>query len=240
MGGSLLMNISKKLFFIFLLHTLLLANAMSQEESFENNFNIKAGLSASRVFFNSSLISAEEDSSDTTGFGIGTSAGYKWNNWELLVASDILFGKLEDLTFQVDASKVRGDGSFRIFSLSPMIRYFTFYALYNRWNFYVAAGPTWSLHTFIITNDLGESNFSSKKRISFENRGGSLNVGLEEVVPFKETHPAFFEIGYSYMRSKRIFVVDASDFKDVKTLSKGESKGFYGHYFVARLGITLF
>lgn len=216
---------------------------MSADETPDNNFNMRAGLSISRVYLKSGLIPnnpKKEDSSENTGFGFNSSIGYRGSDWEFLIASDILFGKLNDLTFRVDSTEIRGDGSFRIFSLSPMIRYYTPYIIYNRWNFFMEAGPTWSLHTFIIANNLNDTNFSDKKRINFENRGGSLSLGLEEVVPFKEMHPTFIEIGYSYMRSKQIFIVDASDFKDVKTLSRGDSKDFYGHYLVARFGITLF
>lgn len=231
-------------FFIAILFFISFINlVLSSEQTPDNNFNIKAGLAYSRVHLNSTLIPSnlvKEDSNENNGFGFNTSAGYRWNNWEALFASDVLFGKLNDLTFKVDSSQIRGDGSFRIFSVSPVVRYYTPYTLYNRWIFYVGAGPTWSLHTFIITNNLNEVNFSDKKRINFENRGGSLSVGLEEIVPFKEMHPTFIELGYSYMRSKQIFIVDATDFKDVKTLSKGNSSDFYGHYFVARFGITLF
>lgn len=234
---------------LFLFFTL--SSAFATENSVENNFNLKGGLSYSRVFFRSNYLPRmpsvnddddedDDDSSENHGFGVYSSFGYKWINWELLVGSDILFGKLEDLTFAANNQTIRGDGSFRIFSLSPMIRYYTPYTLINRWNLYVSAGPTWSLHTFIIDNDLNNSNFSNSKRISFQNRGGTLNVGFEEVVPFKSMHPAFIEVGYSYMRSKQIFIVDAADFKDVITLSKSASKDFYGHYFSVRLGITLF
>lgn len=215
--------------------------------AFENNFSLKGGLSYASMVQKSSLLAQFDDDdgereshSDNEGFGLNTSAGYKWSNWEVLVASDILFGKLEDMTFQVLNQEVRGDGSFRVFSLSPMIRYYTPYTAWNRWTFYTSAGPTWSLHTFIIKNQLNGTDFDHKKRLSFENRGGSLNIGIEEIVPYKETHPAFFEVGYSYMRSHRIFIVDASNFKDAITLKKHASRDFSGHYFIFRLGITLF
>lgn len=104
----------------------------------------------------------------------------------------------------------------------------------------MSAGPTWSLHTFTLSENQTDEEFSDTKRINFENRGGNLNIGIEEVVPYKKMHPAFIELGYSYMRSKLIYIVDASDFKEVKTLSKAASKDFYGHYFTLRFGITLF
>lgn len=241
--------------FFFILAQFIWTNAFAQNPAqihsqnvqagnpLEDNFNLKAGFSLSRFVQNSTLIPSphkNESESENTGFGFNTSAGYKWSYWEILFASDALFGKLNDMTFKVENQQIRGDGSFRVFTLSPLIRYYTPYSFWNRWNIYASSGPTWSLHTFIIVNNLNNTDFDHKKRISFENRGGSINFGVEEIVPYKETHPAFFEVGYSYMRSHRIFIVDASDFKDVKTLKKGASKDFSGHYFIFRFGITLF
>lgn len=238
--------------FIFILSSSL--SVMAEEfkpheykSSVEDSFSLKGGLSYASMVQKSTLLSQFDDEdgereshSDNEGFGLNTSVGYKWTNWEMLVASDILFGKLEDMTFQVLNQEVRGDGSFRVFSLSPMIRYYTPYTAWNRWSFYTSAGPTWSLHTFIIKNQMNGTDFDHKKRLSFENRGGSINVGIEEIVPYKETHPAFFEVGYSYMRSHRIFIVDASNFKDAITLKRHASRDFSGHYFIFRFGITLF
>jgi hypothetical protein len=213
------------------------------QSSVENNFNIKAGLGISRVYLRSSLIPTShkrEDESENSGYGFNTSFGYKWNTFEVLIGSDVLFGKLKDMTFLVNSAEIRGDGSFRIFSVSPILRYYTPYTIYSRWNFFVGAGPTWSLHTFIIDNNLNGTDFNNKKRINFENRGASINIGFEEVVPYKEMHPTYIELGYSYMRSKQVFIVDASDLQDAKTLSRGNSKDFYGHYIALRFGITLF
>lgn len=234
------MKVKVLLFFIYLLFV---PGAFASELSVENSFNIKTGLAFSRIYFNSDIIrqnKKDEESSESTGFGFNTSAGYRWSEIELMVGSDALFGKLNDMTFQVNSGPVRGDGSFRIFSVSPMFRYYTPYSYANRWNLFMGAGPSWSLHTFIISTNLNGSDFNSKKRINFENRGGSINIGVEEVMPLKSLHPSFIELGYSYMRSHQVFIVDASDFKDAKTLSKGNSKDFYGHYFSLRFGITLF
>lgn len=217
--------------------------SLAANNTIEDNFNVKAGLSVNRIYLTTGLIPTDakkEDHTESTGFGFNTSVGYKWNDWEFMVGSDVFAGNLNDLTFKVDSTEIRGSGHFRVFSLSPLLRYYTPYSLWNRWNLFVSAGPTWSLHTFVISNTLNGSSFSSKKRISFENRGASLNIGVEEIVPYKETHPTFFEIGYSYMRSRQIFIVDASNFTDVKTLQQGASKDFYGHYIIARFGITLF
>lgn len=229
-------------FFTFIFFSLSLY-AQEFNSPIDENFNLKGGLSLSRLFYNSAYIPMNrrhKSHSDNTGLGFNTSAGYKWSSWEVLANSDVLFGKLNDITFNVSSTPVRGDGSFRVFTLSPLFRYYSPYTAWRRWNFYTSAGPTWSLHTFIINNNLNNSDFDHKKRISFENRGASLNIGMEEIVPYKDTHPAFFEIGYSYLRSHQIFIVDASDFKDVKTLKKDTSQDFSGHYFIFRFGITLF
>ncbi|MBC7540893.1 MAG: hypothetical protein H7281_18880 [Bacteriovorax sp.] len=230
-------------FLLTMLIALSSVRAESNKHSVEDNFNIKAGISINKIYFKTSFIpinEKREDQTESSGIGFNTSVGYKWNNWELMVGSDVLFGTLKDMTFEVNSNDITGNGHYRIFALSPLVRYYTPYIIYNRWNLFVDAGPTWSLHTFTLNNDLSGANFSSKKRISFENRGGSINIGFEEVVPFKETHPTFFEIGYSYMRSHKIFIVDASDFKDVITLQKDNSTDFRGHYFIFRFGITLF
>lgn len=222
--------------------------AQGLEETPENNFKIDAGLNVSRVVFKTDLVSQSKKSerhAKSTGFGLSTYAGYRFNAIELSVGSDALFGGLHNMTFQVPSGPVSGNGSFRIFSITPLLRYYTpyfikFFRASSAWNVYMSAGPTWSLHTFIISKNSAGSDFSESKRINFENRGGSLNLGLMEVLPYKNQHPAFIELGYSYMRSDHIYIVDASDFKDVKTLSRDASKDFYGHYFTLRFGITLF
>lgn len=241
MGRQVLMSTFRKLLYFFTLILLLLKTSFGQE-TVENNFNIKTGISINKMSFQTSFIPSNpegEKHSESTGFGFNTSVGFKWNTWEAMVTSDVLYGSLKDITFFVNSKEISGNGHLRIFTLSPLLRYYTPYSLYNRWNFYTSAGPVWSLFTFIFKSTT-EGNFSNDKRLSFENRGAILNFGVEEIVPYKEAHPSFFEIGYSYIQSHRIFVVDASDFKDVKTLQRDNSKDFKGHYFIFRFGITLF
>lgn len=220
--------------------SILSSHSFAYDNAIENNFNIKAGVNLDRSYLSTSFIPAKEDHSESTAVGFSTSAGYRWSKWELMVGSDVFFGNLKDLAFKVDSNEIIGTGHFRVFTLSPLLRYYTPFTVWNRWNFFMSAGPSWSLHTFVISNTLNGSTFSSKKRISYENRGGTINFGIEEIVPYKDTHPTFFEIGYSYMRSRRIFIVDASDFTDVKTLEQGISNDFYAHYLIIRFGITLF
>ncbi len=241
MGCEFLMNTIKTLIFFIL--TFLSLESFAVNTRFEDNFNIKAGLNLNRVYLNTTLIPNEnknEDHSESTAVGFSTSVGYKWTNWEFMFGSDVFFGNLKDLSFKINSNEVIGTGHYRVFSLSPILRYYTPYSISNRWNVFVSAGPSLSLHTFVISSTSNGSTFSNKKRISYENRGGTINIGVEEIVPYKETHPTFFEIGYSYMRSRQLSIVDASDFKDVKTLEQGISNDFYAHYLILRFGITLF
>ncbi|MDD4973598.1 MAG: outer membrane beta-barrel protein [Bacteriovorax sp.] len=239
------MKIPIRILYSFLAMIIVFNSALASvtRNSIDDNFNIKAGISINKIYFKTGLIPTNlerEDHTESSGIGFNTSVGYKWNDWELMISSDVLFGTLKDITFTVDSNEVSGDGNFRFFTLSPLLRYYTPYTIGHRWNLFYSAGPTWSLHTFTLNNTSRGTNFSSGKRISFENRGGSINIGFEEIVPYKDTHPTYFEIGYSYMRSHQIFIVDASDFKDAKTLQKGNSEEFHGHYFILRFGITLF
>jgi hypothetical protein len=76
--------------------------------------------------------------------------------------------------------------------------------------------------------------------VSFENYGGSLFIGFEEIKPFKEMHPIFFEVGYSYMHSYKVSILDASNSANVITLSEGDSNDFSGQYIIVRAGMALF
>ncbi len=232
-----------KNFINFMILTLISFSIAEAAELTDHNFNLKTGLSFNRSSLKTSLLPdspKKEDETSNSGIGFYTSFGHKWSKWEILASSDVVFGNLSDLSFAIDSYQIRGSGHYRIFSLSPMIKYFTNYVYKNRWNLYSSFGPTLSLHTFIVNRTDKNSTFNSSKRISFENKGLSLNVGFEEVVAYKSIHSTFFEIGYSYMRSNQVFIVDASDFKDVKTLSNSASKDFSGRYVFLRLGFTLF
>ena len=102
-----------------------LINAAERDSVLGNNYNIKAGLSVSRVYFKTSLfstISNKEDHTESTGIGFNTSFGYRWNNWELMAGSDVLFGTLKNISFPVNGKDVTGDGYFRSFTFSPLVR----------------------------------------------------------------------------------------------------------------------
>lgn len=235
-----------------LLVTLLfLSFSLLAEESkttMENNFILRAGFSFNHIQMNTDRLidnhesepDDPEDETQTLGFGLVTSIGYRWEDWEFAVGSDVLFGKVSDVTFIDGQNSIRGKGYFRLVSFSPQLKYHTPFAVFNKANVYVGFGPSWSLETFVFRDATSTGNFNNKKRISFENYGGGIFIGLEEILPFKQDHPMFLEIGYNYMHSYKVSILDASDTAEVITLSEGDSNDFSAHYIIIRTGFTLF
>lgn len=240
-----MMKITLLLLFILTPFTL----SAASKETMENNFIVRGGLSFLSVFFKTgSLIDNDEndggeedhEETNTPGFGFMSSVAYRWNQVELGFGSDVYFGKIEDLTFITDGVSIRGSGHFRVVNLGPTLKYVSPYNLFNKITFYAGIGPNWSLQTFVFTDVETTGTFNNKKRVSFENYGGNLFFGVEEIRPYKNDHPTFLEVGYSYMNSYKVSIHDASSQTDVITLSEKNSRKFSGHYFIVRLGAALF
>lgn len=243
----------KKIIFltIFFMINSLQASEVSTD-TMENNLIVRAGLSVLSVFFKTgSLIDNHESDDDdkfdddydetkTVGVGFSTSVAKRWTNFELGFGSDVYFGLIKDLTFSADNHNIRGSGNFRVINLGPTIKYHTPWTIFNLATVYVGGGPNWSLQTFVFT-DVKESNgFNDDTRVSFENYGGNVFFGIEQIKVYKSEHPAFLEFGYSYMNSYEVSINDASKETDVITLNETNSRKFSGHYFIVRLGFTLF
>ena len=237
-----------KNFIIFI--SLIVFSTTTHAELFGNEkFSLRAGLSFNRTeirtdrFIDNGEVDdgVPEDETITFGFGVVTSVSYRYDDWEFGFASDILFGKIKDITFNYDQSSIRGGGHSRMVSIGPQLKYYTPYSLVNKARFYLGFGPAWSLQTFVFQSAaVTTGNFNNKRRISFENYGGGLFVGLEEILPSKEDHPMFLEVGYSYMHSYRVSVLNADDTAEVVTLNQGDSNDFSGQYLIIRAGFTLF
>lgn len=235
----------------FLVILLLLSSVLRAEETkstLENSFILRAGFSFNHIEMNTDRLIDNHESDDddpedetkTLGFGLVTSLAYRWEAWEFAVASDVLFGKIKDVTFIDNQNYIRGGGRFRFVSFSPQIKYHTPFSVLDKANIYVGFGPSWSLQTFVFSDATTSGSFNNKRRISFENYGGGIFIGLEEILPFKQDHPMFLEVGYNYMHSYKVSILDASDTAEVITLSEGNSNDFSGHYIIVRTGFTLF
>ena len=228
---------------------LLLASQVHADVLSENNFTLRAGFSfnlnhieTDRLIDNSETEDDGklEDETKTFGYGLVTSIAYKFNDWEFAFASDVLFGKIKDVSFIYQESSIRGGGHFRLVSIGPQIKYHTPYTIFNKATVYVGVGPSWSLQTFVFKNPYYTGNFNDKRRVSFENYGGGIFIGLQEIQAVKENHPMFIEVGYSYMHSYKVSLLDSTDSADVITLSEGDSNDFSGQYLFIRAGFTLF
>lgn len=240
---------------VFILLTALLISPVTRSavrevnKGMEDNYIIRGGLSFLSVFFKTgSLIDNTEhdegevdtDETNTPGYGFTTSVARRWTDFELLFGSDVYFGQIKDLTFISENKSIRGSGHFRVVNLGPTAKYITPLILLNKAQFYVGAGPNWSLQTFVFSDVVGAGGFNNNNRVSFENYGGNIYFGIEEITPDKSSHPTYLEFGYSYMSSYKVSIHDASKQTDVITLSEKSSRKFSGHYFIIRLGMTLF
>jgi hypothetical protein len=108
---------------------------------------------------------------------------------------------------------------------------------------YLALGPAWSLQTVKFDDEVQSDGplFNRNQKLTFESYGGSLSIGFEEDLPYKEMHQVYIELNYSYMETYKVRVVDKSDFTETNILSVEESKqNFNGHFFAISIGMTIF
>lgn len=236
-------SFSLKKTFLFIL---LIQVFISKAFAFDREFFLSAGLGYSSAAVKTRYLEQNddgeiEDETESKAFGLTTRFGYRRANFEFGLLSDIGYGKVEDLSLKLpDNSKVNGDGHYRFVAISPYVKYLLPLPVVYQWRSYIGAGPSWGLQTIVMENISSGSNFSTEKRISFENFGAGVFVGIEEDLPFKQMHPVFLEVGITYMKSYKVYLIDASNFKEVKTLSSKDSHDLSGTFVFIRAGLVLF
>jgi hypothetical protein len=164
-----------------------------------------------------------ENEDESNGWGVSTQFGYKWTKWEVIAASTVSFGKVEDLTFQAGGQDFTGSGSYQNVVISPMLKYITDYS-FRDWHLYFTAGPLWSAQTinlkkYVISGQLPTDEF----KLFYESRGWQFGFGIDEIIPNKEMHPVFLEVIFSYSDSYKVSIVDTSDFVETNILSTEEA-----------------
>jgi hypothetical protein len=177
------------------------------------------------------------------GIGFNTHFGYKWQAFEVALSSYIYWGNIEGLIFQANNEVIQGDGSFRHVSFGPIFKYhFESAQPFEGWTLFSGIGPVWSLQTVKMKNFTSSGpNFNDNQKLTFESFGGLITIGLEEQLEHKEAHPAFIAFVYSYKKSRKLKVVDASDFSETNILSSEEGdQELSGHFIMINVGITLF
>lgn len=218
------------LFFIFLFSTNLFA--------WEKDLALRGGVNIERNRLEA--LNASED--HYTGTGVNTHFGYKWTRWELMASSQIHFGKIEHLEFQVGDNYVVGNGSVRTVQIGPRAKYDIGYRPKKDWYVYTAFGPIWSMRTIKLERFQASGEFKDKYKVVYESVGGLFAIGIEEITKFKEMHPVYFELSYNYTRSYKVSLVDASDFTEVVILSEAEAKRQHieAHVIAFSMGIVIF
>lgn len=206
--------------------------------AFQNDMSLKGGLGVSQA-----QIKAIGDTKDyMTGFGFNTQFGYRFTQWEVNLASYIYWGEIDDLQFSATGSTVFGDGTFRHVSFGPIFKYTTNWQPFNGYHFHLGLGPVWSLQTVKLNEfETTAGEFEADYKLSYRSTGGMLVIGVEEILPFKEMHPVYVELLFSYTESSRVYLSDASNFAEVRPISESESEqSIRGHFVMINAGITFF
>lgn len=206
--------------------------------AFENDMSLKAGAGIAQA-----TIHAFDSSEDhMTGTGLNTQFGYRFSDWEVNLTSYIYWGKIDDLRFEANQTSVIGSGVFSHANFGPIIKKIFDYQPIRGWNLYFGAGYAYSLQTVKLKNfQASNGTFTSNYKLTYISRGPTVVLGIEELLPFKEMHPVYVELLYSNQISKRVSVVDTTDFAEVKTITTEESRQqIRGSFFMINVGITLF
>ncbi len=209
--------------------------------SFENDFHISVGFGVSSAEFRSKIVDQDkrkdEDETETKAFGLSTRFGYKLIDNEFGILSDVGFGKVEHLTINNSAINVSDEmAHYRIVTISPYYKYIFLNNIYADWSTYFGISPSWSLQTLTFDSP----RISSEYRLSFENFGFGLFVGVEESLAYKEMHPSFLEVGYSYSANYKTSLIDASKTSEAVLLKSYRAKNLTGHFWFFRFGLVLF
>jgi hypothetical protein len=206
--------------------------------SYENDMALKGGLGVAQA-----TIHAFDSSEDhMTGTGFNTQFGYRFTDWEINLTSYIFWGKIDDLRFEANQASVVGSGVFSNLSFGPIVKKIFEYQPIRGWNLYLGAGYSYALQTVKLKDfQASNGNFTSNYKLTYISRGPTAVLGIEELLPFKEMHAVYVELLYSNQISKKVSVVDTTDFAEVKTITTEESRqNIRGSFFMINAGITLF
>jgi hypothetical protein len=226
---------------------MLFLNFIHSAYAFEDQAFVSAGFGFSYASLKTKFIEQREngeleDETKTFALGVSTRFAYRRTTREYGIASDVGFGRVKDVTVKnSETTFVQGNGHYRVITINPYIKQNLPFTIGSHWSPYFGGGPAWSLQTLTITElTRGNSSIDNKKRISFENFGASLILGLEENLQYKEMHPTYIEFGYSLMANYQVSVVDATNLSETKLISSRKAKEFYGSFFFVRVGMVLF
>ncbi len=211
-----------------------------------DGFTVKGGATQSHY-----SIRSQNHSQNSMNTGFNSHLSFRYLPFEFNVSSYVFFGKMRDYSLFGDTSKfqffannqtIETSGQIRQVMFSPNFKYIFEKSFYNYWHSYIGAGPSWSLTTLHLKPYYdGSGNLRENHRISFLNFGGVLIFGMEEILPFKESHPVYVELVYGFAQTTRLYLVDASNKAQVKEVSVEDTYfNVLGHTVMLNVGLTLF
>jgi hypothetical protein len=173
--------------------------------------------------------------------GFNTHFEYRKNHWSLDLSSYINFSGFTDLDLKaqgIELSQV--DGDVRNLSIAPLFKYHCDYEVKPAWNLYFGFGPTWSLLTMKLDDDITGKGFGEEDKFVYESQGASIVIGMEEKTLYKEMHPVYFEFMFQYLKSYELTTVDARNTAETIIVSKEEIRQIESLYYIISMGITIF
>jgi hypothetical protein len=208
-----------------------------------NKLKDKLELRAGVSFTNRKVKADFDTEDDVQAPGFQTAIALRASpRFEINVSSYVHLGKVNQLDFEFDGMRLQGDGSQTSAAFAPLLKFIPGNVVMKNWYPYYFAGPSWSLQSLKLKPFIDRQGVSRiDHKLTYESVGGVIGIGLEEHLPFKEMHPVFLELLFSYMHAYEVKLVDASDFIEVKTISDEErSSKINGTIFMVNMGMTFF
>lgn len=177
---------------------------------------------------------------------INTQLSWYQGRFEFTANALLSFGKIDEVTHQIDDKVFAGEGKVFDLSISPIIKYELPVALKNGlWPVYIGAGPAWSLYTLRFRDnqalDAGFDVSSERYKLTYDTVGYNIILGAEELTRYKDMHPVYIELIYSYRKSRKISLVDTEKFleADIVEFRRAHKRLEY-HSLMVIMGVTFF
>lgn len=177
---------------------------------------------------------------------INTQLSWYQGRFEFTANALLSFGKIDEITHEIDDKVFAGEGKVFDLSISPIIKYELPYALKSGlWPTYIGAGPAWSLYTLRFRDnqalDAGFEVSSDRYKLTYDTVGYNIVLGAEELTRYKDMHPVYIELIYSYRKSRKISLVDTEKFLEADIVEFRRShKRLEYHSIMLIMGVTFF
>jgi hypothetical protein len=218
----------------------LILTSTAHAGKFKERLLLKGGLGATAAKIET--LSSKDDG--LAGIAFHTKFGYRKKKWEFLLASYVFLGPVDGLQFFARNNTIEAeDGVLRSVSYGPLITYYTDIQIKKKYNLYVGFGPTWSLQTIDLTKyEATDGNIIDvNDKITLESGGAHLIIGMEEQGISKDKHPVYYELVYTYLKTRQVNIVDFSNRIKVETISSEQiRRNIQFHIIQLNIGMSIF